>query len=111
MELVQVAQQAGGITLMGTALALGLRHGVDWDHIAAISDIAGGATDSKAAEQRRVFGLASLYALGHAAVVALLGLAALYFQAILPDWIDPIMERVVGATLVFLGVWVLYSAI
>ena len=50
-----------------------------------------------------------MYALGHATVVAVLGLLALAFGAILPDWLDPIMGRVVGLTLLILGVWVFYS--
>jgi high-affinity nickel-transport protein len=127
MELMQAAQ-AGGLTLLGTALGLGMRHGIDWDHIAAISDITSTTTnvetgdvevgpDGAAALRRagfgavemRAFWLASLYALGHALVVALLGLAALYFDALLPDWIDPVMERLVGVTLLALGVWVFYS--
>src|SRR3990172_12153578 len=29
----------GSIGVLGGALALGLRHGIDWDHIAAITDI------------------------------------------------------------------------
>src|SRR3989337_786017 len=53
--------------------------------------------------------LGSLYALGHASVVAALGLAALAFGALLPAWVDPIMGRVVGVTLIVLGGWVLYS--
>jgi hypothetical protein len=116
------AAQAGGAALLGTALALGVRHGIDWDHIAAIADITSTTTGAEATapaarrkpfsfgevELRAVF-LASMYALGHAAVVAFLGVLALYFQAILPDWIDPLMERVVGVTLLLLGVWVFYS--
>ena len=47
--------------------------------------------------------------LGHGVVVIGLGIAALSFGAILPEWLDPIMGRVVGLTLVALGVWVLYS--
>ena len=31
------------------------------------------------------------------------------FGALLPDWLDPIMGRIVGFTLVALGLWVLYS--
>jgi high-affinity nickel-transport protein len=120
MELAQAAQaaaqaapQVGAAGIVGTALTLGIRHGIDWDHIAAISDITS-ATSSDAAPSPvkthlRALGLASLYAAGHALVVVVLGLAALYFQAILPDWIDPIMERVVGATLLALGFWVVYS--
>ena len=121
------ALQTGGLALLGTALALGLRHGIDWDHIAAITDITG---TTRASSGRavgvlvpapsplslgninwRALWLASLYALGHGAVVIVLGLAALLFGAILPDWVDPIMERVVGLTLVFLGVWVAYSLV
>jgi hypothetical protein len=158
--------------LLITALVLGLRHGIDWDHIAAITDITSttAAADSGEAgheehhragaprhphggpqeldvhatsgdaeatlhahddahehsgphdhepiaasraglvvEQRRAIVLGTLYALGHAVVVAVLGIAALAFGAILPEWVDPIMARVVGITLIVLGVWVFYS--
>jgi hypothetical protein len=175
-----VAAAGGGVGLLVTALLLGVRHGIDWDHIAAITDItsttaastagvarhatehrsAGGhvhshggpgelrahdpgrpAPDGSAAsaaavaaaraatatmpvpaslafdrswffsEQAQAILLGTLYALGHALVVGVLGLAALLFGAILPDWVDPIMGRVVGVTLVVLGVWVLYSLV
>ena len=145
--------------LLLTALLLGLRHGIDWDHIAAITDITSttaagesgeagheehhragahehghGGPDELAAhatapeterphahepiavtrqgllsEQRHAVLLGSLYALGHALVVAVLGAAALLFGALLPDWLDPIMGRIVGITLIVLGVWVFYS--
>jgi high-affinity nickel-transport protein len=122
VELLQVAQ-VGSVGLLGTALVLGVRHGIDWDHIAAIADITSTTTGVEATEtvagprkrfsfsevELRALFLASMYALGHAAVVAVLGVLALYFQAILPEWIDPLMERVVGATLLLLGVWVFYS--
>ena len=155
---------AGALGLLGTALALGFRHGFDWDHIAAITDITsttaagdagvqaheatherlgpghrhghGGPTElqahdtgpgsatyaspsvavepathrpSFAAEQRHAVLLGTLYALGHATVVAALGLLALAFGTVLPDWVDPIMGRVVGATLLLLGIWVFVS--
>jgi len=60
-------------------------------------------------EQKRAIALGTLYAFGHASVVFALGLLALAFGAILPDWVDPIMGRVVGITLVVLGVWVFVS--
>ncbi len=207
---------AGALTLLGTALLLGIRHGIDWDHIAAIADITSttsaaetaeelherehraaqghrhghggeeewrvharavetrspssparvhagdvgsisspsaepgrvgdvGSTSSPSAEpgrvgdvgstsspsadqpnpvrsgvaflsttrylreQRRAIFLGTLYALGHALVVAMLGLAALQLGAVLPDWIDPVMGRIVGLTLLALGVWVFVS--
>jgi high-affinity nickel-transport protein len=153
-----------------TGLLLGLRHGIDWDHIAAITDITSTTTASEAAESthdaahtapgahdhphggdaelrahvdddrhsrpwpgegpgtllaaaaapagasvgflathRRPLILGTLYALGHALVVVVLGLAALAFGASLPAWIDPIMGRIVGVTLIVLGVYVFVS--
>src|SRR5947209_4172182 len=133
--------------------ALGFRHGFDWDHIAAITDITSTTTaghseadvpvgapmpahghdaaerrghqhahatagpgamhalaESRFAhEERHAVGLATLYALGHASVVTVLGIAALLLGAVLPAWVDPILQRVVGVTLVVLGAWVLFS--
>lgn len=62
-------------------------------------------------EQRHAIGLASLYALGHASVVLVLGVLALMLGTLLPEWVDPILEKVVGVTLVLLGAWVLYSVV
>ncbi len=165
-----ILAQAATAELLGTALVLGIRHGIDWDHIAAISDITsttaaaehgeqhhvlehqlpgghvhahGGPAElaahgvpspertplevpspspartaastgdpppSLAHEQRHAMLLGTLYALGHATVVAVLGFAALAIgQSVLPDWVDPIMGRVVGVTLLVLGAWVFYS--
>jgi hypothetical protein len=153
----------------GGALALGLRHGIDWDHIAAITDITSSTAPGQEAReaslvnepglqltdeshhtlnfalaaagagampgdghyrgvthqprpavaplrvqrwlttQRRPLFLGTLYALGHGTMVAILGLAAILFSQVLPAWVDPIMERVVGFTLVFLAAYLFYS--
>jgi hypothetical protein len=158
---VFAAIAVGGAGLLGTAFVLGIKHGIDWDHIAAITDITsttttadagvdaherghlaasghahahGGPSELQAhdtgpgaatfahgsavavaapprlmAEQRHAMLLGTLYALGHASVVAALGLAALAFGALLPGWVDPIMGRVVGVTLLILGTWVFIS--
>ena len=159
---VATAPSAAGVGILLTGLFLGIRHGIDWDHIAAITDITsttaaagvaeaahqgqhltvpghehghggdlevrahdagpGGATLAPSLADRPPMGrarfvtgqaeairLGTLYALGHGAVVIALGLAALSFGALLPDWLDPIMGRVVGFTLVALGLWVMYS--
>ncbi len=141
------------VALVLGMIALGFRHGFDWDHIAAITDITSTTTASHADvdvpasaplapgtahgehssehdhshegarpghviaesrfahEQRHALGLATLYALGHASMVVLLGVVALLFAAILPEWLDPILEKVVGVTLVLLGAWVLFSVV
>jgi high-affinity nickel-transport protein len=179
--IAQIDASPAGIGVLVTGLLLGIRHGIDWDHIAAITDITsttaaatsaeaaharehsaseahrhghGGATELQAhgdllatrgrpdhalagaaagvlggalagtsvrvaqagvrrgwirVEQMEAIRLGTLYALGHGLVVIALGLAALAFGALLPDWLDPIMGRIVGLTLVGLGLWVLYS--
>lgn len=142
----------GILGLLGGMAVLGFRHGFDWDHIAAITDITSTTTASHADEdvpaiapmpahghdelrgphghshaeatalhvivesrfaheQRHAIALASLYALGHASVVLVLGVLALLLGAVLPPWVDPVLQRVVGATLVLLGVWVLISVV
>ena len=58
--------------LLLTSFTLGLRHGFDWDHIAAIADLSGTAES-----RRRGFALSMLYALGHGAVVFTLGAIAI----------------------------------
>jgi hypothetical protein len=150
------AAPAGAAAVLLTGFVLGLRHGVDWDHIAAIADITSTSTVAADAEERhemvdrdatghrhahggeseasvhrhepspgvavpasapvgRSFrwslGLGTLYALGHAFVVVVLGLLALSIGARLPDWVDPIMGRVVGLTLVGLGIYLVISLI
>jgi hypothetical protein len=97
---------AFSIGLVITAFGFGFRHGIDWDHIAALTDITGSQDDS-----RRSMVLATMYALGHALVVFALGVAAIVAAERLPSSVDGVMERVVGATLVALGVYVIVSLI
>jgi high-affinity nickel-transport protein len=94
------------IGLLATAFGFGFRHGIDWDHIAAITDITGSQD-----ETRRSMFFATLYALGHGLVVFCLGVAAIVAGERLPASIDAVMGRVVGATLVALGVYVFWSLI
>src|SRR6185312_12947593 len=89
-----------------TAFGFGFRHGIDWDHIAALTDIT-----SSQDEPRRSMWFATLYALGHALVVFLLGFAAIVLAQRLPEGVDAIMERFVGATLVILGCYVFYALV
>ena len=92
------------LALIGTGLGLGLRHGVDWDHIAAITDVTGTQP-----ERAKALRLGTLYALGHASVVVALGLAALWAGSTLPESLNAAMEVIVGVTLISLGLWLVYS--
>ena len=88
--------------LLFSAAVLGFRHGFDYDHIAAISDIGG-----MQARPSRTMRLGLMYALGHAATVAILGALVIGFQLTLPKGMDRWAERVVGLTLIILAVYVL----
>jgi hypothetical protein len=85
-----------------SAAMLGFRHGLDYDHIAAITDIS--SVQSKARDAMH-YGL--LYVAGHATTVAILGSAAVGFRIALPAASDRWAERLVGVTLLVLGLYVL----
>jgi High-affinity nickel-transport protein len=92
------------IGLVLTAFGFGFRHGIDWDHIAALTDITSSQTD-----RRRSMWFATLYALGHGLVVFALGFGAIVLAQRLPSGVDIVMERFVGATLVILALYVFYG--
>ncbi|MFZ0807413.1 MAG: hypothetical protein WAN03_14560 [Candidatus Sulfotelmatobacter sp.] len=85
-----------------SAAVLGFRHGLDYDHIAAITDIS--SVQAKVSDAMR-YGL--LYVSGHATTVAVLGAAAIAFRVSLPAASDRWAERLVGITLLTLGIYVL----
>jgi hypothetical protein len=85
-----------------SATVLGFRHGFDYDHIAAISDIT-----CVEPSRRKGMRMGLVYVLGHAFTVAALGSTVILFQRSLPHRIDAWAERCVGLTLVLLGAYVL----
>jgi high-affinity nickel permease len=85
-----------------TAALLGFRHGFDYDHIAAITDVV-----SVQSTKRTAMRLGMTYALGHAVMVALLGVIVIGFGVNLPAGVDGWAERLVGLTLLVLGIYVL----
>jgi high-affinity nickel-transport protein len=91
------------LALFSCAL-LGLRHGFDYDHLAAITDIT-----SVQRTWREGMRLGLLYALGHALTVAVLGAAVIFLHLGLPRHLDAVGERIVGATLIVLALYVLFT--
>ena len=89
-----------------TAAGLGFRHGIDWDHIAALTDITG-------LQERRARSVlvATMYAVGHAVMVFALGVLAIVASIEVPSWLDDAMTRVVGVTLLALGTYVLVALV
>ena len=86
---------------LGSCLLLGLRHGFDYDHLAAISDIT-----AVQRSWRSGLRLGMTYALGHAFTVAALGIAVLELHMGLPEGLDHWTERLIGLTLIVLGIGV-----
>ena len=122
--------------LLTNAFILGFRHGIDWDHLAAIGDIVGVTSmDSSGAQDhcstgvikgmwtgdltlrnltlrnQRSLGLTLLYAVGHSIVVIVLSLIALSIAAEIPDSIKHALEIVVGVTLLVFGIGVGFSVV
>jgi cytochrome c biogenesis protein CcdA len=95
-----------GLGLLVAAFWFGFRHGIDWDHIAAITDIT-----SSQDERKRALFFGTLYALGHALVVLVLGVLAIIAGDLVPASVDEVMTRIVGVTLILLGVYVFVSLI
>ena len=99
------------LTLAGTSFALGVRHGLDWDHIAAITDLTAPRTDDVDHRHagRRGLSLSTCYCVGHGLVLAVLGGLVLALGVGLPAGMDVAFEHLVGITLVSLGGVVLYQ--
>ena len=53
-DVATTAPTASALTLLSTALLLGVRHGIDWDHIAAITDITSTTATADAGDERHV---------------------------------------------------------
>ncbi|MDQ8737237.1 hypothetical protein [Paenibacillus sp. LHD-38] len=91
------------IGLLALSILLGLRHGIDLDHVAALADITGGSSGSKKERMK----LSLWYAGGHEAVVFVLGCSILLFAWTVPIWADHWMGKAVGITLIFMAILIL----
>jgi high-affinity nickel permease len=89
------------VAALGSCLLLGLKHGFDYDHLAAISDITAVQRNWKSGLR-----LGMTYALGHACMVAALGILVLEMHMGLPANVDHWAERLIGLTLIVLGLGV-----
>jgi cytochrome c biogenesis protein CcdA len=89
--------------ILALAFGLGLLHALDADHILAVSSLASGQRDGA----RRARRLCLRWALGHGAILLLLGTLAWSIGARLPDGVSHYAEALVGLMLVGMGLWVL----
>lgn len=100
------------LALAATSGVLGARHGLDFDHVAAITDLTAARPGDERAPHRhgrRGLALAVAYCLGHGLVLAVFSALVLVLGVGLPARLDDVFEAVVGLTLVTLGGVVLYQ--
>ena len=97
--------------LIALAVALGLKHGMDADHLATID----GLTRFNTSEGRRRLARSCgfLFSLGHGIVVCIVAVAAelLFHPASAPSWIGDFGTLVSAFFLLLLGVINLYAAV
>jgi hypothetical protein len=79
------------------ALALGVRHSIEPDHLAAVSTLVAERHGKRAAAQGAAWGL------GHTVALLAIGALVLLLRRSLPSRIDDALEWVVAATLLVLG--------
>jgi high-affinity nickel-transport protein len=91
---------------IGSCALLGLRHGFDYDHLAAISDITAVQRSG-----RQGVRLGVIYALGHACTVVILGVLVIMLHLSLPVRLDAWAERLIGVTLIVLGILVVANLV
>lgn len=91
---------------IGSCALLGLRHGFDYDHLAAITDITAVQRSG-----RQGLRLGVLYALGHACTVVVLGVLVILLHISLPSRLDAWAERLIGVTLIVLGILVVANLV
>lgn len=92
------------ISLITTLFLLGLRHGADLDHIAALTDLTA-MTENRWEAMK----LGSYYIAGHGIVLLSLGVLAAMLSVFIPPWFDELSGRIVGLTLVLMGSYLIYS--
>jgi high-affinity nickel permease len=103
----RIASFSDGTTLVvvvAVAIALGLRHAADPDHLAAVSTLIASKRD-RAARRAGALGLA--WGLGHATSLFAFGLPIVLYRAYLPAAVQRGAETAVGALIVGLAVWLL----
>jgi sulfite exporter TauE/SafE len=92
--------------LLATAVVLGAAHSFAPDHLAAI-----GVFVSRRPQWRRALAIGARWGVGHSAVILLVGGALVLTGWRFPEHFAPAVERIVGVTLIVLGVVALVRAL
>jgi high-affinity nickel permease len=91
------------LVALGIAVALGLRHASDPDHLVAVTSlVAADGGDTRGAAR-----LGTWWGAGHAAILLLIGLPLIFFKSQLPSWLESGAEKAVGVVIIALALRVI----
>jgi high-affinity nickel permease len=93
------------LVALAIALALGLRHASDPDHLVAVTSLV--AADR--GDRRGAARLGAWWGIGHAGTLLLIGLPLILFKSRLPVWIERGAEKAVGIVIVLLALRVIFK--
>jgi ABC-type nickel/cobalt efflux system permease component RcnA len=99
--LSRLAHGQGGLVVVVVALALGLRHAADPDHLVAVSTLVAGLRKGAGRAAGR---LGAAWGLGHATTMLAFGIPAIVFRSYLPAVVEQIAEVAIGVIIVVLAV-------
>jgi ABC-type nickel/cobalt efflux system permease component RcnA len=93
------------LVALGLALALGLRHASDPDHLVAVTSLiaAEGSTTREATK------LGAWWGLGHAATLLALGIPLIGLKSELPGWLESGAEKAIGVVILALALRVVWK--
>lgn len=94
----------GIVTYSLLAILIGMRHGMDGDHVAALADMVGSEK-----KKRKQLSLGLMYAFGHSSIVLLIGLISIFIGLELSEGTRQALEGLVSVTLIVLGSYMLFS--
>jgi ABC-type nickel/cobalt efflux system permease component RcnA len=87
------------LVAMAIALALGLRHASDPDHLVAVSSLVA----AEGGETRAAARIGGWWGAGHAGALIAIGLPLIFLKSALPAWVEQTAERAVGVIIVLLA--------
>jgi High-affinity nickel-transport protein len=93
------------LVALGIAALLGLRHASDPDHLVAVTSLV--AADD--GDTRGAARLGAWWGLGHASMLALIGIPLIAFKSELPNWLERGAEKVIGVVIIVLALRVIWK--
>jgi high-affinity nickel permease len=100
-EKIAALSDGGSIWIvLAVAVALGIRHATDPDHLAAVTTLVA-STRERAACRAGELGLA--WGVGHGMTLLVFGAPIILFKSALPEWVQHAAESAIGFIIVYLA--------